>query len=120
MRIVNGKKFYKREIDAAQKLGFSGWDTYNGQNYQWYTVLYNPDCDLVILDANNSGNCFGDYETYYFDSPIAFFKWADEENARGYGQYWDLAKLFGDVDEANETEMGFVGKFVDYRKGEGK
>ena len=101
MRIINGKKFYKKDMDATVNLGFDGWDSYNGQNYQWYSVHYNPSCGLVILDASNSGDCYGDYETRYFDSPVAFRNWCNEE-------YRSLPDLMGNVDEDNEAAMQFV------------
>lgn len=101
MRIVNGKKFYKKDIDAAVNLGFNGWDSYNGRNYQHYDVRYNPDCGLVILSADNSGDCYGDYEDRYFSSPQKFAEWARNNNR-------SLSRLFGDVDETNETAMRFV------------
>ena len=62
MRIVNGKKFYKKDIDACVSLHFDGWDYYNGQNYQYYAVRYNPECGLVVLEGSNSGDFYGDYE----------------------------------------------------------
>ena len=101
MRIINGKKFYKRDIDAAVKLNFDGWDRDNGQDKQWYSVCYNPDCGLTILCANNSGSCYGDYKDRYFDSPASFKKWAVMKNR-------DIEELIGDVDESDELAMKFV------------
>lgn len=71
MKIVNGKKFYAADIKAAQRIDGNGWDRYNGQNWQWYSLFYNPSCGLVVLQADNSGSCYGDYTDRYFDSPIA-------------------------------------------------
>lgn len=103
MRIINGKKFYKKDIDAAVQLPCVGWNHYNGQNYQWYTLSYNPDCDLVILSASNSGDCYGDYATRYWDSPKAFRMWAENP-------YRDdtIEELLGDIDEDNDVLMKFV------------
>lgn len=101
MKIINGKRFYKKEIDAAVTIHADGWDTYDGRNYQEYYLKYNPSCGLVILDANNSGDCYGDYSTRYFDSPASFADWCLE-----HGRNW--AKLLGEIDEESETTMKFV------------
>lgn len=101
MRIVNNKRFYQTQIDAAQAIDGDGWDNYNGQNWQWYTLLYNPNCGLVILEARNSGDCFGDYSTKYFSSPQAFCNWATEECR-------NVEKLLGDIDENNAAAMVFA------------
>lgn len=101
MRIVNGKKFYKKDIDACVSLHFNGWDYYNGRNYQYYSVRYNPECGLVILDADNSGDCYGDYETRYFSTPAKFRAWCNETGR-------SLEKLMEDLDEDNEAHMAFV------------
>lgn len=42
MKIVNGKKFYAADIKAARRIDGNGWDRYNGQNWQWYSLFYNP------------------------------------------------------------------------------
>jgi len=102
MRIVNGKKFYKKDIDAAKPLDFNGWDSYDGRNHQWYSVHYNPECGLVILYADNSGDCYGDYKDRYFASPQKFAEWVRECTSHS------LSKLFGDVDESDEVAMKFV------------
>ena len=101
MRIVNGKKFYKKDMDAALVLPFSGWDFYNWRNHQWYTVRYNPDCGYTCLIADNSGDCYGDYEDRYFSSPREFYRWAREHNR-------DVDALIGDVPEDNAAAMRFV------------
>lgn len=101
MRIIEGKKFYKREIDAAVRIDGDGWDHYNGQSWQWYTLKYNPECGLVILVANNSGDCYGDYKDRYFATPKSFVMWADNHNR-------SIGELMGDIDETNETAMGFA------------
>lgn len=77
MKIVNGKKFYAADIKAARRIDGNGWDKYNGQNWQWYSLFYNPACGLVILKANNSGNCYGDYTDRYFENPEAFRAWCE-------------------------------------------
>lgn len=112
MRIINGKRFYKKEIDAAVSIPVGGLDYYDGSNYQWYYLKYNPDCGLVILDANNSGDCYGDYETRYFDSPASFAEWC-YENDRSW------SKLFGDIDEENEIAMKLAGELLAAKRGYG-
>lgn len=101
MRIVNGKKFYQKQIDKCVKIDGDGWNTYNGSNYQWYTLLYNPECGLVILDADNSGDCNGNYTTEYYSSPEDFM----ERCGRSCNS---VEKLLGDIDEENEALMKFV------------
>jgi hypothetical protein len=105
MRIINGKRFYQAQINKAQKIDGDGWDRYNGQNYQWYTLKYDPESGLVILDANNSGDCYGDYKTRYFESPEAFAAWCAKCDRN-----WQ--KLLGDIDESNQTIMAFVNALV--------
>lgn len=100
MRIVNGKKFYAAEIKKCVKIDNDGWDSYDGRNKQWYTLKYNPECGLVILKADNSGDCYGNYETRYFASP--------EEFVSEYG-IDEVGRLLGDIDEENEAVMHFVG-----------
>lgn len=55
MKIVNGKKFYAADYGAAKRIDNNGWDRYDGQNWQWYSLFYNPACGLVVLEASNSG-----------------------------------------------------------------
>ena len=104
MRIINKKKFYKKDMDAAVALPFKGWDAYNGRNYQWYTVKYNPDCGYVEVNASNSGDCYGDYEDRYYDSPAAFYR---DVSRGGYGGR-SFSELIGDLDEDNAVAMRFV------------
>lgn len=54
MKIVNGKKFYAADYGAAKRIDNNGWDRYDGQNWQWYSLFYNPACGLVVLEASNS------------------------------------------------------------------
>lgn len=102
MKIVNGKKFYAADIKAAQRIDGNGWDRYNGQNWQWYSLFYNPSCGLVVLQADNSGSCYGDYTDRYFDSPAAFKAWCESSSCR------DWAELMGDIDEQNECALDFI------------
>ncbi len=104
MRIINGKKFYKKDMDAAVSLPFDGWDTYDGRNYQWYSVRYNPACGFVALCANNSGDCYGDYEDRYYDSPASFRRAECDEYSGGRS----FERLIGDVDETNAIAMQFI------------
>lgn len=106
MKIINGKKFYEREIKAAVEIGSShrtGWS-----NTQYYTVLYNPACGLTILDAHNTGDCYGDYSTNYFASPAAFREWCGRyhDDPNKWGEY------LGDIDETNAAAMDFVDKIL--------
>jgi hypothetical protein len=109
MRIIDGKKFYQKEIDAAERIDNDGWDSYNGQNYQWYTLKYNPKCGLVQLIADNSGSCYGDYEKRYFSSPRAFANYCNMIDR-------DWTELLGDIDENNVAVMDFVDKILGNRK----
>lgn len=97
MRIIDGKRFYKKEMDAAVRIDNDGWDRYNGRNYQWYSLYYNQKCGYVRLEASNSGDCYGDYGTYHFSNPQKF------ANAHP-----DWADLLGDIDEYNQAAMHFA------------
>ena len=101
MRIVNGKKFYQKEIEACHLIAADGWDHYNGRNMQWYRILYNPDCGLVVLKASNSGDCYGDYQDRYFISPRAFAEWADSVER-------EVGELLGDINEDDPIAMAFA------------
>jgi hypothetical protein len=103
MRIINGKRFYKADIDKAVRIDSNGWDNYDGNNYQWYTLLYEPKTGYVELDGNNSGSCYGDYKTRYFDSPESFLRWCNMCE-RDWGQ------LLGEINEDNAIVMDFIDK----------
>lgn len=102
MKIVNGKKFYAADIKAARRIDGNGWDRYNGQNWQWYSLFYNPACGLVILKANNSGDCYGDYTDHYFENPEAFRAWCETPFLN------DWAALLGEIDEQDNCALDFV------------
>lgn len=105
MRIVDGKKYLKKEIDGCVEIDGKGWDSYDGRNMQWYRLKYNPECDLVILDADNSGNYHGTYNTWYFTSPEAFKYWCEDSER-------DWSELLGDVDEENAAAVQFVARIL--------
>lgn len=105
MRIIDGKRFYKKDIDAAKKIEANGWNSNRGSNKQWYHLRYNPDCGYVELDADNSGDCYGDYNTYYFSSPKQFLRWC-----QATGRNWE--ELLGDIDESDAVAMQFVDELV--------
>lgn len=71
MKIVNGKKFYAADYGAAKRIDSNGWDRYDGENWQWYSLFYNPACGLVVLEASNSGSCFGKTENVLATKPLA-------------------------------------------------
>lgn len=102
MKIVNGKKFYAADIKAARRIDGNGWDRYNGQNWQWYSLFYNPACGLVILKGNNSGDCYGDYTDRYFENPESFRAWCEAPFAH------DWAALLGEIDEQDNCALDFV------------
>ena len=106
MTIVNGKKHYKKDIKAAESLNLKGWNRYNGRNWQWYNIFYNANTGLVILEADNSGDCYGDYSTKYFNSPKDFREYAEDPYRCGK----DLDNLLRDLDEENKILMDFVEK----------
>lgn len=103
MIIINGKRFCAAEIKAAQRIDGDGWDCYDGRNWQWYTLKYNPKCGLVILDADNSGSCYGDYETRYYSSPREFAEVYSGDFGEGN---WET--LLGDIDEDNPVALHFI------------
>lgn len=108
MIIVKGKRHYKRELDQMVKIDGDGWDRYDGQNYQWYSLYYNKDTGLVKLEADNSGSCYGDYSTKYFNSPREFMNSVNSDNALNYVYERTVGDLLGNIDESNEDIMAFV------------
>lgn len=104
MKIVNGKKFYAADYEAAKRIDGNGWDKYDGQNWQWYSLFYNPACGLVVLEASNSGSCFGDYSDRWFESPEAFRTWCEAS----FPVARDWAALLGEIDEQDECALDFV------------
>lgn len=112
MKIVNGKKFYAADYGAAKRIDNNGWDRYDGQNWKWYSLFYNPACGLVVLEACNSGSCRGDYLDRWFESPEAFRAWCDAH----LGLDW--AALLGEIDEQDNCALDFVahmlaGRFIE-------
>lgn len=105
MKIINGKKFYKRDMDAAVRVDGNGWDHNNGRNVQWYELLWDQGSGYVCLDADNSGDCYGDYSTREFDSPEAFFEWASASGR-------DVERLLGDINEDDSVEMDFADRYI--------
>lgn len=104
MKIVNGKKFYAADYEAAKRIDGKGWDNYDGQDWQWYSLYYNPACGLVVLEGDNSGSCYGDYSIRWFESPEAFRAWY--EAALPVARDWGA--LLGEIDEQNECALDFV------------
>lgn len=104
MKIVNGKKFYVTDIKAAERIDGNGWDSYDGQNWQWYCLFYNPACGLVVLEAYNSGSCDGEYSDHWFDSPEAFRAWCEAS----FPVARDWAALLGEIDEQDNCALDFV------------
>lgn len=98
MKVINGKKFYKRAIDAAVRVDCGGWDSYNGRNTQWYSLWYDPQSGYVCLDAKNSGDCFGDYDPKEYASLEEFFAAAVESER-------DVGTLLGTIDEADPVRV---------------
>lgn len=92
-------------MDRAVVIDDNGWDRYNGQNNQWYTLKYDPQSGYVELNAKNSGDCYGDYKTRYFDSPESFAGWCARCNRN-----WQ--KLLGEIDENDLVVMAFVNALI--------
>jgi len=103
MRIIDGKRFYAKDMAAAVAIDKDGWDSYDGRNHQWYTLLYDRTSGYTELCANNSGDCYGDYTDRYFSSPMSFYAWA-MRNER------DIEALLGNVAENDADAMDFCGK----------
>jgi hypothetical protein len=64
MKIVEGKKIYQHEEDAARDNIISEISSYDGQNHQWYSLGWAGDICVVV--SNNSGDCYGDYKDIVF------------------------------------------------------
>lgn len=107
MKIINGKKFYKKDMDAAVQIGGGGWNHSNGRNVQWYYLGYDPNSGYTVLDADNSGDCYGDYGTYEFASLEEFFLWAKACDR-------DVGKLLGDIDEDDTVKMEVAEQYVQF------
>jgi hypothetical protein len=102
MRIINNKKLYVADEQKMVKIDNDGWDYYNGQNYQHYSLFYNVALDIVKLITSNNGDCYGDYSTKYFSSAKDF---ATSYNGNGYKKWRDL---LGEIDETNSNILEFI------------
>jgi hypothetical protein len=118
MRIINGTKFYARDINAAIVVAE---DThYNGRNYQWYTIKYHQPSGYCVVIAQNSGDCFGDYGNRYYDCPENMYK---GEGGMYPGDGWDVddyAGMVGKIDEEADDiaiKVDFMARIL---KGAGK
>jgi len=102
---VNGRKVLKSEHDGMQKIDGNGWDSYDGRNHQWYTLKAKqlPDGILYCLDANNSGDCYGNYETCWFFGGKNLMRYIAERYEPYESARDALGKLLGrDIPEDNE------------------
>lgn len=91
----------KPQVNPHTQIDQDGWDTYNGRNHQWYSLYYDPNSGFVKLDADNSGDCYGNYNTLYFANPKSFANYCNQIDA-------DWTTLLGDIDEDNLTVITFV------------
>lgn len=105
MKIIDGKKFYKADMERAKCISNDGWNSYNGQNWQWYWLKYDAKTGYTMLEANNSGDCYGDYSDRDFASPESFAEWCREHD-----RSWE--KLLGEIDENDEAAMDFVDRIL--------
>lgn len=101
MIIANGEKIMAAEIAQKQKIDNNGWDSYDGRNHQWYSLYCIPRKNgklSYMLDANNSGNCYGDYTTKYFGCAKDFLVYCNALER-------SVAELLGNIDENNDFFM---------------
>jgi hypothetical protein len=105
MMYVNGRKVLKSESEKMMKIDADGWDSYDGRNHQWYSLRAKqlPDGILYCLDANNSGDCYGDYKTRWFFGGEKLMQWISEK----YNPYETAKEAFGrllgnDISENDE------------------
>lgn len=111
MKVINGKKFYKREIDAAVRVDGDGWDRNNGRNTQCYSLWYEPKSGYVRLDADNSGDCYGDYSTKEYASLEEFFAASAKSNA-------DVGELLGTIDEDDPVRVEVADRWAAFCEGQ--
>lgn len=109
MKIINGTKIYQKDLKKLEKIDNGGWDTYNGQNHQWYTLnAVQTEHGIVYnLSASNSGSCYGDYSDKYFLGGKRLMQYV----ANKY--YMDdpkekIGELLGDIDETNNLLKAVV------------
>lgn len=98
MRIINGKRFYKKDMDAAVLLPFDGWDKCGTE----HKIYYNPECGFVRVSYNDYSYCI--YRDSYYDSPASFVRHECDDYYPGHS----FEELIGDVDEDNEVAMQFI------------
>lgn len=81
----------------------NGWNQYDGQNHQWYALKAKQLFDgiLYCLDADNSGDCYGDYTTEWFFGGDNLMRRVGYRCSPG-DEKAELAKLLGDMPENNK------------------
>ena len=104
MKIVNGRRVYAAEIGRLVKIDNDGWDTYDDNNYQYYTLSAAKLSDgqiLYKLGGSNSGSCYGDYSTHYVIGGKNLMSLINDKRGDFELPKDALAKLLGDIDESN-------------------
>lgn len=111
MRIINGKKFYQKDMDAAIEVAESSH--YDGNNHQWYTIYYHQPSGFCMINAQNSGSCWGDYGNRYYDDPATMYK----------NEQWsiqDYARMVGEINEDDEYDTVKIDFMARIMQGAGK
>ena len=93
MRIIDGKKFYGKDINAAIEVASKC--NYNDQGTQWYTIKYHQPTGYCEIIANNSGDFYGDYRDRYYASPERMYR------AEGWSIN-EYATMVGEIEETSE------------------
>lgn len=101
MKIVNGRRVYQRDLKKLTQIDNDGWDSYDGRNEQRYTLsaaILDDGAILYELAADNSGCCYGNYQTIYRVGGDELLRYVADTrycaNARD-----EIAELLGDIEE---------------------
>lgn len=107
MKIINGQRVYAKELKKLVKIDNDGWDRYDGQNYQWYSLYaaeLNDGSILYRLNANNSGSCYGEYSDKYFIGAGNLKKYVADKFCYDDSKQ-KIGELLGEIDEDNELVL---------------
>jgi hypothetical protein len=102
MRIIGKERFTAAQEREMKRIDDGGWNSNDGQNQQWYSLYYHLATGIVKLSGENSGSCYGDYNSTYYASPKTFASLYDGNYSK------DWRDLLGDIDEGNAAAMEFV------------
>lgn len=102
MMYVNGVKILKADQSKMTRIDGDGWDHYDGRNHQWYSLYAKQLTSGILykLDANNSGDCYGDYKTRWFFGSENLMRWIGRNGESAKNRLCEL--LGNDIDEESK------------------